>query len=264
MRRWYGDQTSGPGLVCGVLFDDIDVAAAPLSLVAVGGRLDPPTLRSAYRNGVFPWPASEEEERRHDKELRKLVRKRLVPLLPDTPQGPMVPWTSPHPRAVLLTHQLSVPRSVRQLMRRCGWTTTVDVAFEQVLAHCSDRAEGTWITGAMRRGYTDLHREGGAHSVEVWDGDRLVGGLYGVLTGRLFSGESMFFLESGASKVAVVDLCRRLVEADVPVLDTQTESEHLRAMGQVLAHRDEYLEVVRSLRDQPAVIPTGRRPTSAR
>lgn len=247
-----------------MLFDEIDVAAAPLSLIAVGGRLDPPTLRSAYRNGVFPWPASEEDEKRSDKELRKLVRKGLVPVLPDTPDGPMVPWTSPHPRAVLLTHQLSVPRSVQQLMRRRDWTTTVDVAFEEVMARCADRDEGTWITSAMRRAYADLHREGGAHSVEVWDGGRLIGGLYGVLTGRLFSGESMFFVESGASKVAVVDLCRRLVDADVPVLDTQTESEHLRAMGQVLAHRDEYLDVVHSLRDQPAVVPNERRATSAR
>lgn len=256
-------QTTGPRVLClvlcAVLFDDLDVAAAPLSLVAVGGRLDPATLRSAYRNGVFPWPASEDEERRHDKELRKLVRKGLVPVLPDTPDGPMVPWTSPHPRAVLLTHQMSVPRSVRQLMRRCGWTTTVDVAFEQVLGHCANRGEGTWITGAMTRAYTQLHHEGGAHSVEVWGGDRLIGGLYGVLTGRLFSGESMFFLESGASKVAVIDLCRRLVDADVPVLDTQTESEHLMAMGQVLAHRQEYLEVVHQLRDQPAELPKERR-----
>jgi leucyl/phenylalanyl-tRNA--protein transferase len=242
-----------------VLFDDLDVAAAPLSLIAVGGRLDTTTLRSAYRNGVFPWPSSEDEEKKYDKQLRKLVRKGLVPVLPDTPEGPMVPWTSPHPRAVLLTHQLSVPKSVRQLMRRCDWTTTVDVAFEDVMGRCANRGEGTWITGAMRRAYLDLHRDGGAHSLEVWDGDRLVGGLYGVLTGRLFSGESMFFLESGASKVAVVDLCRRLVEADVPVLDTQTESEHLRSMGQVLAHRAEYVDVVHALRDQPAVIPAERR-----
>jgi leucyl/phenylalanyl-tRNA--protein transferase len=93
----------------------------------------------------------------------------------------------------------------------------------------------------------------------VWDGERLVGGLYGVLSGRVFSGESMFFVESGASKAAVLDLCRRLEEAGVPLLDTQQESEHLRALGQVLVHRAEYVEVVRSLQGAPAALPSERR-----
>lgn len=242
-----------------MLFDQLDVAAAPRELVALGGVLDPVTLRAAYRNGVFPWPASAEDASAHDRAMRKLARRGAVPLLPGTPEGPLVPWVSPHPRAVLLTERLSVPRSVRQLMRRRGWSTTVDAAFEEVLARCSDRSEGTWITTAMRAAYTALHHEGGAHSLEVWDGDRLVGGLYGVLTGRVFSGESMFFAESGASKVAVVDLCHRLVEADVPILDTQQASEHLAGMGQVLVSRDEYVQVVRALRDQPAVLPRERR-----
>lgn len=242
-----------------MLFDEIDVAGAPRELVALGGVLDPPTLRAAYRNGVFPWPPSEQDAARHDRAVRRLARRGAVPLLPGTPDGPLVPWVSPHPRAVLLTGRLAVPRSVRQLIRRRGWQTTVDAAFEEVLDRCADRAEGTWITAAMKQAYRGLHAEGGAHSLEVWDGDRLVGGLYGVLSGRVFSGESMFFLESGASKVAVVDLCHRLVEADVPVLDTQQASEHLQAMGQVLVHRQEYVDAVRALRDQPAVLPTERR-----
>jgi leucyl/phenylalanyl-tRNA--protein transferase len=245
-----------------VLFDDLDVAAAPRELVALGGVLDPETLRAAYRNGVFPWPPSEQDAKAHDRSVRRLARRGAVPVLPGTPEGPLVPWVSPHPRAVLLTHDLVVPRTVRQLLRRRGWETTVDADFAQVLERCADRADGTWITPAMRAGYLALHHEGGAHSLEVWDGDRLVGGLYGVLSGRVFSGESMFFVESGASKVAVVDLCHRLVEAGVPVLDTQQESEHLLAMGQVLVHRAEYVEVVRSLRDQQAELPRERRATS--
>lgn len=240
-------------------FDRLDVAAAPRELVALGGVLDPATLRAAYRNGVFPWPPSPDEAGRHERLVRRLARRGEVPLLPGTPEGPLVPWVSPHPRAVLLTHRLSVPRTVRQLLRRTGWETTLDAAFERVLARCADREDGTWISPAMRDAYTALHREGGAHSVEVWDGDRLVGGLYGVLSGRVFSGESMFFLESGASKVAVVDLCRRLQEADVPLLDTQQESGHLAAMGQVLVHRTEYVEAVRSLQDRQVVLPGGRR-----
>ena len=240
-------------------FDEVDVAAAPRELVAVGGRLDPETLRSAYRNGVFPWPPSVEDERDHDKQVRRLVRRGDVPVLPGTPEGPLVPWVSPHPRAVLLTHQVSVPRTLRRLLRRTGWETTVDACFEEVVRRCADREDGTWITRAMQEGYTALHREGGAHSVEVWDGDRLVGGLYGVLSGRVFSGESMFFVESGASKAAVVDLCRRLDEAGVPLLDTQQESEHLAAMGQVLVNRWEYVDVVRSLQGVEVELPSERR-----
>jgi leucyl/phenylalanyl-tRNA--protein transferase len=242
-----------------VLFDEMDVAATPRELVALGGTLDPRTLRAAYRNGVFPWPPSEADAATHDRAVRRLARRGAVPVLPDTPKGYLVPWVSPHPRAVLLTDRMTVPRSVRQLLRRTGWESTVDVAFAEVVERCADRGEGTWITEAMKKAYIALHEEGGAHSVEVWEGERLVGGLYGVQSGRVFSGESMFFVESGASKAAVVDLCRRLAEADVPVLDTQQQSEHLVAMGQVLVSRDEYVSVVRALRDEPAVIPTGRR-----
>ena len=234
-------------------FDTMDVAAQPRELVAVGGELTPDLLRAAYRNGVFPWPASPEDEKRQDKELRRLVRRGEVLQLPGTPPGPLVPWVSPHPRALVLTHQLSVPKTVRQLIRRTGWRVTLDAAFDQVLLACSNR-DSTWISPEMQLAYSRLHAEGGAHSVEVWDGSRLVGGLYGVLSGRVFSGESMFFVESGASKVAVVHLAERLAAADVPILDTQQESEHLRAMGQVLVHRGEYVDVVRSLQDRDVTL----------
>jgi len=246
-----------------MLFDELDVAGAPRELVALGGVIDPPTLRAAYRNGVFPWPPSEADATRHDRVVRRLARRGEVPLLPGTPDGPLVPWVSPQPRAVLLTGQVHVPRTVRQLLRRSGWETTVDACFDEVVTRCADRPDGSWITAAMRAGYAALHREGGAHSLEVWDGDRLVGGLYGVLSGRVFSGESMFFLESGASKVAVVDLCARLAEAGVPLLDTQQESEHLVALGQVLVDRAEYVEVARSLQHESVALPSYRRAVSA-
>ena len=241
-------------------FDDLDVVGAPRELVAVGGPLDPATLRAAYRNGVFPWPASVEEERSHDRAVRRAARRGDVLHLPGSPPGPLVPWVSPQPRAVLLPHQLSVPRTLRRLLRRVDWEVTVDACFEEVVRRCADRREGTWITPRMVEGYVALHHDGGAHSVEVWDGDRLVGGLYGVLSGRVFSGESMFFVEPGASKAAVVDLCARLVEADVPLLDTQQASEHLAAMGQVLVDRAEYVPVVRALQDREVVLPSDRRP----
>lgn len=240
-----------------VFFEGLDVVRAPRELIALGGTLEPETLRAAYRAGCFPWPATGTDERVLARQVRRLARAGQVPVLPGT--DGLVPWCSPHPRAVLLTASLHVPRTVRQLLRRSGWTTTVDRAFDQVLACCSARDE-TWITGRMQEAYRALHARGGAHSLEVWDGDRLVGGLYGVLTGRVFSGESMFHLESGASKVAVVDLCARLRETDVLVLDTQQESEHLTAMGQVLVSRQEYVGAVHALRDLPATVPTDRRP----
>ena len=237
-------------------FEGLDVVRAPRELVALGGTLEPWTLQAAYRAGCFPWPASGADERALERQVRRLARQGRVPVLPGG--DGLVPWCSPHPRAVLLTDALHVPRTLRQTLRRCGWTTTLDAAFDRVLAACAGRDE-TWINGRMREAYQQLHDVGLAHSVEVWDGDRLVGGLYGVLTGRVFSGESMFHRETGASKVALVDLCRRLQEAGVLVLDTQQESEHLAALGQVLVSREEYVGAVRALRDAEVVLPTGRR-----
>jgi leucyl/phenylalanyl-tRNA--protein transferase len=243
------------------LFEALDVAGAPRALVALGGTLDASTLTAAYRAGVFPWPSTGRHERSLERQARRLVRTGQVPLLPGT--DGLVPWCSPEPRAVLLADRVVVSRSLRRTLRRSGWTTTVDAAFEQVLAGCADRgSEGTWITRRMAEGYTALHHAGGAHSLEVWDGDRLVGGLYGVLTGRVFSGESMFHVETDASKVALVDLCARLLEAGVVLVDTQQPTEHLAAMGQVLVHRQEYLTVLARLRDDHVVLPADRRPVS--
>lgn len=241
-------------------FDGLDVVGSRLELVALGGTLEPATLRAAYRAGCFPWPASGADERALTRQVRRLTRSGSVPVLPG--EDATVPWCSPHPRAVLLPEALHVPRTVRQLLRRSGWTTTLDTAFDRVLEACAERDQ-TWIVPRMRRAYRMLHEQGGAHSVEVWDGPRLVGGLYGVLTGQVFSGESMFSSESGASKAALVDLCLRLREAGVLVLDTQQESEHLRALGQVLVSRAEYVRAVRALRDGSATLPAGRRAASA-
>jgi leucyl/phenylalanyl-tRNA--protein transferase len=242
-------------------FAALDVEGAPRALVALGGTLDPPTLISAYRHGCFPWPSSGRHERSLERQARRLVRSGEVPLLPG--EDGLVPWCSPEPRAVLLADRVVVSRSLRKTLRRSGWTTTVDAAFEQVLDGCADRgAEGTWITERMRQGYVALHRAGGAHSVEVWDGERLVGGLYGVMTGRVFSGESMFHRTPDASKVALVDLCDRLLEAGVVLVDTQQPTEHLASMGQVVVSRSEYLEVLARLRDDRVVVPTVRRPVA--
>lgn len=237
-------------------FAGLDVVGAPRELVALGGTLDTATLVAAYRHGCFPWPATGPGSGALDRAASRLARRGLLPVLPGT--SGLVPWCSPDPRAVLLPHRLHVPRSLRQRLRRSGWEVTLDLAFDAVLDGCADRAQ-TWITPGMRAAYSALHRAGRAHSVEVWAGDRLVGGLYGVLTGAVFSGESMFSRESDASKVALTDLCDRLVHGGAQVLDTQQASAHLAVLGQVLVSRREYVGVVLALRDRPVVLPGGRR-----
>jgi leucyl/phenylalanyl-tRNA--protein transferase len=243
------------------LFEQLDVAGAPRVVVAVGGTLEPDMLVAAYRSGCFPWPSGEEE--RLERAVRKLVKRGELPQWPGA--DPTVPWCSPDPRAVLLADRVVVSRSLRRTLRRSGWDTTVDAAFDEVVGHCAAPAPGredTWITSRMRSAYSALHSAGGAHSVEVWDGDRLVGGLYGVLTGQVFSGESMFHLEPDASKVAVVDLCARLLAAGVLLVDTQQPTQHMASMGQLLVSRDEYLSALAVLRDRPAHVDAARLPVS--
>ena len=156
-------------------FEALDVGGAPRALVALGGTLDPETLVAAYRAGCFPWPSTGPHERSLERQARRLLRTGEVPLLEG--EDGLVPWCSPQPRAVLLPDDLVVSRSLRQTLRRSGWTATVDAAFDDVVSACADRGEGTWITARMQDGYRALHRAGGAHSVEVWDGDELIGGL---------------------------------------------------------------------------------------
>lgn len=213
----------------------IDVAGAPDDVVGLGDDLRPDTLLAAYRHGCFPWPA---------------------------PDWPSVPWCSPQHRGVLPVDRRHVSRTLRAALRRSGWITTVDVAFVEVVRHCADRPT-TWITAAMADGYRALHEAGHAHSVEVWAADRLIGGIYGVLTGGVFSGESMFHLETGASKAALVDLADRLDRAGGSLLDCQAPTEHLRRMGAVVIRRSDYLRLLGQLRDlpvrlDPAPLPAAR------
>jgi leucyl/phenylalanyl-tRNA--protein transferase len=186
-------------------------------IVALSRSMSPGLVLQAYRKGIFPWPIA---------------------------QG-LVPWASPDPRAVFpLAPARPWPRHVRRALR-LGFRVTFDQAFEQVLRACGDeRAEGTWITPDILDTYLELHRLGWGHSVEVWRGDALAGGLYGLAVGALFAGESMFHRETGASKVAFVAMAERLRERGFRVFDVQVMSPHLASLGCVEISRAEYLRGV--------------------
>lgn len=189
----------------------------PEEVVGVGADLEPGTLLSAYRTGVFPMPAG-----------RKLTG-----------------WWSPDPRGILPLDGLRVSRSLRKSCHR--YTVRVNTAFEEVITACGDRSrKGAWINGSIRAAYVRLHRWGWAHSVEVWDGDgRLAGGLYGVAVGGLFAGESMFHRQTDASKVALVALVEQLRAGGATLLDVQWATPHLRSLGAVEVPRREYLARLR-------------------
>jgi leucyl/phenylalanyl-tRNA--protein transferase len=150
-------------------------------------------------------------------------------------QGEPLHWHSPDPRMVLLADELVVARSLRKAIRRDRFRLTLDTAFERVMTECATvprpGQDGTWITPAMIRSYTDLHRRGVAHSVETWRGDALVGGLYGLSLGAAFFGESMFAHEANASKVAFVALVEQLERWGIPLVDCQVYTEHLASFG---------------------------------
>lgn len=194
---------------------------APL---AVGGDLAPDTLVEAYAAGIFPWPD----------------------------EDGTVWWWSPDPRAVFDPGGVHVSRTLRRTLARGHLRPTLDTAFERVVAACADRpGEGTWITPQMASAYTRLHRLGLAHSVEVWQEDRLVGGVYGVALGAAFMGESMFSRISDASKVALVALDRVLVRHGYHLFDAQLPTPHLLRMGAQVVARERFLDRLAVAVQQP-------------
>jgi len=193
-------------------------------IVAVGGHLDPELVLDAYRHGVFPF---------YDE---------AHPVL----------WWCPDPRAVIPLESVHVPRRLQRTLRRPGWEVTVDTDFEAVMRACDDRRpDGTWIHEDMVRCYVELHDRGHAHSLEVRRAGRLVGGIYGVAVGGMFAAESKFHRERDASKVALVQLARRLRERGFTVLDVQFLTPHLERFGCVEIPRETYLERVREAVRRP-------------
>ncbi len=186
-------------------------------IAGVGADLEPGTLLAAYRTGLFPMP---------------LGRRSIA-------------WFSPDPRAVIPLDGLRVSRSLRRSLSR--FEVRQDTRFAEVVQRCADpRRPGGWITPKFLRAYVRLHELGWASSFECYEGDDLVGGLYGVRVGGLFAGESMFHAATDASKVALVALVRWLGETGGALLDVQWMTPHLRSLGAVDLHRYQYLELLDS------------------
>jgi len=192
--------------------------AEPDGLLAVGGDLSTGRLLLAYHHGIFPWYSD------------------------DTP----ILWYSPHERFVLYPEELKVSKTMRQLLRSGKFTITMDTCFDKVIEACSSikrKGEpGTWITAEMQVAYIELHKLGYAHSVEVWQHNELVGGLYGVETGNLFCGESMFSGVNNASKSALIYLCQTGLYR---LIDCQVYTGHLASLGARLISRESYMKVVK-------------------
>ena len=186
-------------------------------IVAFGDDLRPQTLLAAYRQGIFPWPI----------------------------EGYPLPWFCPPRRGVLEFDRLHIPRSLARVRRTTTWRFSIDEAFRSVINSCASVArrgeDGTWITPSMVRAFVRLHELGHAHSVEVWDGAQLVGGLYGVDADGSFAGESMFRTEPNASKLALLHLIEHLRTRGSTWIDIQTLTPHIQALGAHEITRDEFL-----------------------
>lgn len=201
--------------------------ADPSGVLAIGGDLRPERLLLAYSIGIFPWPCED------------------YPLL----------WHSPDPRFVLDRSKMRVPRSLAKTLRRRPYRVTIDEAFRRVIEACATvprpTQQGTWIDDAMVAAYTELHELGFAHSAEAWVEDELVGGLYGVSLGAAFFGESMFALESDASKVCFVTLMRQFERWDIELIDTQVYTEHMERFGAKHWPRLRYLKALEQALQAP-------------
>lgn len=196
--------------------------AEPDGLLAIGGDLSTERLLLAYRNGIFPWY-----------------------------EGDHILWWCPDPRFALIPSELKISKSMQQLIKRETFTFTINKAFTEVISNCKTVSrrgqDGTWITEDVRVAYTQLHKAGYAHSAEVWQGDELVGGLYGVRLGQVFFGESMFSKVSNASKYAFISYVEHLKTEDVQLIDCQVYTAHLESLGARMMSRTTFVQMLKKL-----------------
>lgn len=197
----------------------------PNGLLAVGGDLTPQRLVEAYYQGIFPWFNEDD------------------PIL----------WWSPDPRATFTPKTHALSKSMLKFMKKCSWRFTINQAFTDVIHACSaprKTQQGTWISSDIQQAYIQLHQLGKAHSIEVWDKDELVGGLYGIAVGSVFCGESMFHTKTNASKVAFAVLNQHLVKHGFKLIDAQIMNPHLENLGAIELPRYDFLSQLKQLRNQ--------------
>ncbi|AXG74111.1 leucyl/phenylalanyl-tRNA--protein transferase [Flavobacterium arcticum] len=194
--------------------------ASPEGIVAIGGDLTTERLLLAYRSGIFPWFEDDE------------------PIL----------WWSPPERMVLFFEELKISKSMRNVINRGIFKITYNTAFKEVITNCRSISrngqDGTWITEDMIQAYTRLHELGYAKSVEVWQDNELVGGLYGIDLGTVFCGESMFSKVSNASKIAFIALAQKLKRENYRILDCQVHNSHLESLGAREIDRETFIEII--------------------
>lgn len=210
-----------------IVFPPVEMAE-PDGLLAVGGDLSPARLIHAYTSGIFPWYG---------------------------PGSPIL-WWSPDPRLVLFPKSFHIPRSLRRILNSGRFHVTYDTCFDRVIAACAEVVRdtpGTWLVPEMQQAYRLLHRAGLAHSVEVWEGGGLAGGLYGFALGRAFFGESMFHIRPNASKVALVNLMCRLRAWKFHLVDCQQTTKHMLRHGAREIRRSHFMELLRQALNQPEV-----------
>lgn len=197
--------------------------ADPDGLIAIGGDLSPERLLLAYRSGIFPW----------------------------FNEGDPILWWSPDPRCVLFPEKLHVSKSMKQVLAKNHISFTMNRSFETVMRNCATvkrkDGHGTWISEEMVQAYTTLHKLGYAISAEAWEGQEMVGGLYGVLIGQVFFGESMFSKKSNASKFAFIQLIDHLHGKGIQLIDCQMRTDHLLSLGAEMIDRKTFLELLKKL-----------------
>ncbi len=205
------------------LFPDVATEEDLEDVVAVGDLLSPDVLLTAYYHGIFPWPH----------------------------QGFPLLWFSPSERGVLRFSKVRINRSLKRALKEVEgrWSFSVNESFAEVMNQCQTQKRagqsGTWITADIIAAYQELHKLGYAHSAEVWDGDRLVGGIYGVEVAGVFSGESMFFREDNASKMVLVYLCDQLEKRGHTYLDIEMVTPATKSLGGEYVSRKAYYKILR-------------------
>ncbi|UJF19885.1 leucyl/phenylalanyl-tRNA--protein transferase [Vibrio sp. SS-MA-C1-2] len=207
-------------------FPNVETAVDdPDGLLAFGGDLKPERLVSAYRHGIFPWFSEQD------------------PLL----------WWSPSVRALINPTSFKPSKSLRKFIRKTNYKVTVNQQARDVIRLCAETrsADQTWITEEMQEAYYQLHQQGHCHSIEVWSDDQLVGGLYGILVGELFCGESMFSLKDNSSKVALWALAVQLLKHGGKMIDCQMITPHLTSLGAEAVQREPFITQLQQWRENP-------------